>query len=537
MPRVSSPRRDSRRRRLFIEPLEPRCLLTADPASLDALVDPDVITAEPQASVLATSLDPNATKSLVSGYTPAQIRHAYGFDHVTFNGGKVVGDGSGQTIAIVDAYDAPTIAQDLKTFDAAFGLPDPPQFTKVSQTGGTNYPRVDAGWALETSLDVEWAHAIAPGAKILLVEAKSNSLSDLLTAVDYARKQPGVSVVSMSWGAREFRTETWYDGTFMTPTGHAGVTFVAASGDTGAPPIWPAISPNIVAVGGTSLSISTVGTAASESGWSGSGGGISMWEPKPAYQSQITLYRYARLGPDVSYDANPTTGFAVYDSTKYLGHVGWIRVGGTSAGAPQWAGLFAIVNQGRALAGQSPLASASQALYSLPSSDFRDVTSGSNFYQAGKGFDLVTGLGSPIANFVIADLVKYGQAKTIATSGSISGLATVADGATSPVQLAVLGDEGSVSAAAIDAALTLIAEAPTKPITGLAYSPTFTTFDRTDRPIELVAPIRVNPSHPSPSVARFQNPDSATDDTDSTDPAWDQKRSPWLEIPSGMSLR
>jgi subtilase family serine protease len=407
-------------RRLAIEKLEPRHLLSADLATpLGPIVDPDTgetVVVSSQANVLATSLDPAVTQPIISGYTPVQVRHAYGFDRITFAGG-IAGDGRGQTIAIVDAFDAPTILSDLQTFDRTFGLPDPPQFTKVAQTGGTRFPRIDTGWALETSLDVEWAHAVAPAAKILLVEANSNNLSDLLTAVNFARQQPGVSVVSMSWGGREFRTETWYDGYFSTPNGHAGVTFVASSGDSGAPSLWPAVSPNVVAVGGTTLSINKTGNIGGETGWSGSGGGMSLYEAKPAFQSQLTQNRFLRLGPDVAYDANPTTGFAVYDTTKYLGYTGWIRVGGTSAGAPQWAGLIAIANQGRALAKQGPLANTDAALYSLPSADFHDVLSGSNFYTANKGFDLVTGLGSPTADLVVRDLVNYGLGKFANTGG------------------------------------------------------------------------------------------------------------------------
>src|SRR5262245_45822089 len=142
------------------------------------------------------------------GYTPSQIRHAYGFDQITYSQGSttIPGDGRGLTIAIVDAYDNPTIATDLHNFDQQFGLPDP-VFTKVNQTGGSAMPAANNGWSQEIALDVEWAHAIASAANILLVEANSNSFSDLLTAVRYAARQPGVVAVSMSWGGPEFATE------------------------------------------------------------------------------------------------------------------------------------------------------------------------------------------------------------------------------------------------------------------------------------------------------------------------------------------
>jgi subtilase family serine protease len=166
-----------------------------------------------------------------TGYTPAQIRHACGFDQISFPGG-VVGDGSGATIAVVDAYDDPNIASDLHQFDLQFGLPDP-SFTKVNQTGGSTLPAAESRWASEIALDVEWAHAIAPGASILLVEANDSSYSNLLAAVDYARRQPGVAVVSMSWGAA-FSSETFDDSLFQAPRDHAGVVFVVAAGDDGA---------------------------------------------------------------------------------------------------------------------------------------------------------------------------------------------------------------------------------------------------------------------------------------------------------------
>src|SRR5439155_10096681 len=160
------------------------------------------------------------SRTLLSLFTPTQIRRAYGFDQISFavNGQTYQGDGSGQTIAIVDAYDDPTILRDLKYFDSTFGLPDP-AFTKATPQG---LPAADAGWAGEIALDVEWAHAMAPRAKILLVEAASDNLSDLLKAVNYARQQTGVVAVSMSWGSDEFYGETSYDGYFSTPSGHLG---------------------------------------------------------------------------------------------------------------------------------------------------------------------------------------------------------------------------------------------------------------------------------------------------------------------------
>ena len=359
-------------------------------------------------------------RSVPSVYTPSQIRHAYGFDQITFANGAIVGDGSGQTIAIVDAYDDPFIFSDLHHFDQTFGLPDPPSFVKAMQVG----TRANAGWAGEIALDVEWAHAIAPGANLLLVEARSSSLSDLLSAVDYAASQPGVSVVSMSWGAGEFSSEHALDSHFVTPAGHRGVTFVASAGDDGSPPIWPAVSPNVLSVGGTSLHLTSSGNYLSETGWSGSGGGVSRFESKPGYQTFVATGNTSRTNPDVAYNADPNTGVYVYDSFNG----GWFAVGGTSAGAPQWAALVAIADEGRAIAGKGSLDGPSQTLYALyriaqssASTYFHDETSGNNGFAAKAGYDDVTGNGSPVANRVVSALV--GWAGTGAT-GSVAPVST-----------------------------------------------------------------------------------------------------------------
>src|SRR5262249_43291309 len=146
----------------------------------------------------------------------------------------------------------------------------------------------------EEALDVEWAHAIAPKANIILVEAYSNSTSDLLTAVDYARHAPGVVAVSMSWGGGEAPTETSADSYFTTPAGHAGATFVASSGDNGAPGGYPAMSPNVLAVGGTTLALDGSDNRTSEVGWNGSGGGPSFYESEPGYQGTYAQSSYVR---------------------------------------------------------------------------------------------------------------------------------------------------------------------------------------------------------------------------------------------------
>jgi len=349
-----------------------------------------------------------------SGYLPSDIRHTYGFDKISFTdaqGHMIPGDGRGQTIAIVDAFDAPNIVADLHTFDQGVGLTDPPQFVKVNQTGGTTYPRPDDGWSLEIALDVEWAHAMAPQANILLVESTTNEDPDFLAAVDYARRQPGVVAVSMSWGESEYAGESAVDAHLTTPAGHNGVTFLAASGDNGEQPLSPSTSPNAIAVGGTSLFIAYGFDFSSEVGWLFSSGGISAYNPKPAYQKGAvsSWSTTRRTGPDVAYNADSLHGFAVYNSSDGSG---WDVVGGTSAGTPQWAALVAIADQGRALKGLSSLDGPTQtlpALYQMPGYDFNDITVGSNFqYSCTADYDLVTGLGSPHANLLVNDLVQAG---------------------------------------------------------------------------------------------------------------------------------
>jgi len=401
-----------------VESLESRQLLSA---SADTVIKP------------LLDIKPLATGSTVSGYSPQQIRSAYGFDQVSING--VTGDGSGQTIAIIAAYDDPNIASDLHTFDAKFGLTDP-AFQKVSQTGGsTSGLRTDAGWSAEISLDVEWAHAMAPKAKILLVEANSDSLGNLMSAVDYARHVPDVSVVSMSWGGSEFWGETSYDNIFTTPAGHQGVTFVAASGDDGSwwGPSWPASSPNVLAVGGTRLNTSSTGAYAGETGWRGSGGGISQLEPTPLYQVGVQNTG-GRTTPDVSYNADPNTGFAVYDSVSYYGSSGWSVFGGTSAGAPQWAALVAVANQARVanhlgtLDGSTGTLPMLYSIYHDPTAyaaDFNDITMGSSgWLRSHGGYDGVTGVGTPKVSALIKSLAGTPSSSTTTTTTTTTITAT-----------------------------------------------------------------------------------------------------------------
>ena len=338
---------------------------------------------------------PLVTSSTPVGYTPAQIRSYLG----------LTGDGTGQTIAIVDAFDDPNALSDLNTFSSTFGLPlvcgtsgaNPSycfNFTKATPQG---LPGLDAGWALEIALDTQWAHAVAPKAAVLLVETATNSFDDLLGGIDYA-SQHGAAVISNSWGAGEFGGETAYDSHCAIPL----CTF--SSGDSGNPGGYPAYNPYVVAVGGTTLTLTSGGSVTGETAWSGSGGGVSQYEPRPTYQNGVNPYANRGM-PDVSYSADPNTGFAVFDSVLYQQQNGWFQVGGTSAGAPQWAAIIAVGDQLRAASGQAPFTAANfqtnTFIYGLRGkSVLYDVTSGSNgtcgsVCRAAPGYDFVTGLGSP----------------------------------------------------------------------------------------------------------------------------------------------
>src|SRR5258706_5232824 len=346
-----------------------------------------------------------------TGLTPAQMRHAYGVDSINFNG--VSGNGTGQTIAIVDAYDDPTATSDLRAFDQAFGLADAPSFTKLNQSGGTALPGVDpAGrgnsWALEESLDIEWAHAIAPQANIILYEANSSSYNDLITAaVNAARNHHKVTAISMSFGGGEFSSERTLDSYFTTPAGHSGVTFVASTGDSGSPGGYPAYSPNVIAVGGTPLSVDASGNYLGETAWSSGGGGVSTLEAEPSYQSAFQSTG-KRSTPDVAMDADPNSGVAVYDSYDNGASTPWVQLGGTSLSAPMFAGIISIANQGRVQNGLGTLDGRTEALpaiYQASAANFHDVTSGNNGgFSATAGYDEGTGRGTPIANLLVSPL-------------------------------------------------------------------------------------------------------------------------------------
>jgi len=349
-------------------------------------------------------------QAAVVGLTPNQVRHAYGFD-------QIANQGAGQTIAVIEAFGDQHIEKYLAKFNEAFGLP--PCTTgngclQILTTNGKNLGQAQI-WSLETALDVEWVHAIAPQASIMLVESPSDLLDDMLNAVDFAVAH-GATVVSMSWGGVEFDGESALDSHFLTPN----VSFIAGSGDFGHSfgTLYPAVSPYVLSVGGTTLSIAdSLGTYGGEVAWSGSGGGLSTFEPEPAYQLAFPIpndVTATRGNPDVAYNGDPNTGFAVYTTTSYQGFSGWIQVAGTSAGTPQWASIIAMAKS----MGWSPapLTGTVSSIYAAASQarsysrNFHDVKSGTNgscgtLCTATKGYDYVTGLGSPNVPNLIHALV------------------------------------------------------------------------------------------------------------------------------------
>ncbi len=386
-------------------------------------------------------LIPDASPNPFQGYSPQQLQGAYGVNQINFGGG-IMGTGAGQTIAVIDAGNNPGFlpstspnysTSNLAIFDKTFGIDDPPSFGMYNETGGTTLPGAVAGWGPEIALDIEWAHAMAPDAKIDIVEGTSGSYADLFTAMDTAVTKLGASVVSMSFGGPlEFEGassfEQTFDQTYFQPAlaANPDVTFLASTGDSGADPgdapNYPSVSPFVVAVGGTTLNLTKAGLWQSETGWSygsdsyaptnASGGGISTFYTEPVFQvpDQSTGFRTV---PDVSSDADPSTGVSVYDPGDFGASTPFQVIGGTSLSSPTWAGLIAIADQGRVLNGLAPLSGPTQtlpALYGIPAADYHDITVGYNNYNAGPGYDLVTGRGTPITPKLIGDLVGYGAA-------------------------------------------------------------------------------------------------------------------------------
>lgn len=342
-----------------MEMLEQRVLLSAAPATSNPIVPEPILPTAP------TPLQ--GVVSIPSSMGPTLFDETFGINGLYYQVGSNIyaADGSYQTIAIVDAFGSPTISSDVTEFDSHWGLnnydangqffltiqPLSPTVNTISEDDSDK-----AGWATETALDVEWAHAVAPKAHILLVEAPSDSFLDLLDANVYAAERPGVVTVSNSWvyqnSSSFFNGEPFvYDGDFVTPTGHmdsngmsGGVAFFAASGDPYPDELginYPAASLNVVAVGGMTVGTTLNGNLEGIKPWSGSQGGTD-----PNYTDKFNE-------PLVALDADPNTGVWIYNSA--LGGGGWSVIGGTSLATPAWAAYTAIIDQGLELQGQPSL--------------------------------------------------------------------------------------------------------------------------------------------------------------------------------------
>jgi subtilase family serine protease len=340
------------------------------------------------------TLKPNATSATPTGYGPSDLQDAYGLADAAAS------NGSGETIAIVDAYDDPNAEADLATYRSYYGLSACTTangcFKKVSQTGSTtSLPTADSGWAGEISLDLDMVSAIAPNANILLVEAKSSSMANLGTAVNRAVTL-GAKFVSNSYGGSESSSDTSYDSSYFN---HPGVAITVSAGDEAYGAEYPAGSKYVTAVGGTKLSTSSTTRGWTESVWKtssteGTGSGCSAYDAKPSWQTDTGCTK--RMISDVSAVADPATGVSVYDSYGDDG-TGWNTYGGTSASAPIIASVYALAG--------TPGSSDYPASYpyaAAGTSALNDVTSGNNgscttsyFCTAKSGYDGPTGWGTP----------------------------------------------------------------------------------------------------------------------------------------------
>jgi subtilase family serine protease len=404
----------------------------------------------------STTATPLAGTSTVVTYTPAQIRAAYGLpalpsSYTGLSATQAAQLGAGQTIYIVDAQHNPNVAAELAAFNSKFSLPtcttktiatsaSLPLATASSSgcelsivystsSGGmtATAPAYDSGWATEIALDVQWAHATAPLARIVLIEANSASYDNLLGGVRLANNM-GPGVVSMSFGGSETSGLSSADSVFSV----AKMSYLAATGDSGAAVSWPSVSAKVLAVGGTTLTYSGSG-ARSEVVWSGTGGGVSGYVATPSYQSTAVPgmgSALRRTVADVAFNADPNSGQYVAVIASGSSTVKWSSVGGTSLATPQWAGLIAIANALRAVNGKAALAAPNAALYTNIStvagtyaSAFADITKGSHGTCSGcsgeTGYDQATGLGTPNS----ASLLSTLSGLTVQTAPVVSGAA------------------------------------------------------------------------------------------------------------------
>jgi len=341
---------------------------------------------------------PDAASTSTSQFnTPAMLRSIY----------NLPATGGSGAIAIVDAYHYPTALNDFNYFSKYFGLPQETSTVATSannktfqvvyapgyqpQSGGT----LISSWNMEAALDIEWSHAMAPNAKIYLVEAASASNTDLYNAVRVAASISGVKEVSMSWGGGEVSYEaTQFDPVFTA----SGVVYLASGGDSSDQMNYPAASPNVVACGGTSVNRNSSGTFLSETGWNDTGCGPSAYEPRPSFQSAVSSVVGTKRGVcDIAFDSDPNTGVYVYDTTPYYGSEGWWILGGTSVASPSLAGVLNLAAASGNGFAANTAAEHTRIYGSLGNAKaFRDITSGTDGkYSCKVGYDFVTGVGTP----------------------------------------------------------------------------------------------------------------------------------------------
>lgn len=444
------------------------------------------------------SLAPAATSAVASVYTPAQIRAAYTLPALpaagaTLTAAQAASLGAGQTIYIVNAHHNPNAAAELSAFNQKFGLPTCASgtiaadvalpltaapatgceflvvYSTASATMSAVAPEYDAAWATEIAVDVQWAHATAPLARLVLIEAPDASLNNLLAGVKLANAM-GPGVVSMSFGTAEGSWAAGADNVFSV----AGMSYLAAAGDHGAVVLWPAVSANVLAVGGTTLSYSGSG-ARSETGWSNTGGGTSAYVATPGYQGSAVPGLGAvarRTVTDVAFNADPYSGQYVALMKPGTTTASWVGAGGTSLATPQWAGVVAVANALRANAGKAALGAPHGLLYgqigTAPgsyASAFSDITQGSNgacaTCSATTGYDAMTGLGTPnVANLLGMLSGSATSAKApVVTPASIAGQVGTAlsftAAATAPNQVS-FGLEGAPSGMVIHASTGVV---------------------------------------------------------------------------------
>jgi subtilase family serine protease len=366
---------------------------------------------------ILASASPDAIPAGV-GYGPSQLQSAYNLTSAS------AANGAGRTIAIVDAFDDPTAAADLATYRSSAGLPPVPSFKKLNQNGATSPLPSEAptsdDWTLEESLDLDMASAICPLCNIVLVEATNDSGTGLDVAENAAASVAGY--ISNSWGGEESSSDTTLDSSDFN---HPGDVITASAGDSDFGVIYPATSPNVVAVGGTRLSTASNARGWTESVWNtsagseGTGSGCSSVEPQPSWQTALGLTGCSRrIDNDVAADADPATGVAVYDTSN--GDGGWNEVGGTSASSPMLAAMYALAGS----AGTTP----ADDIYTHKT-NFFDVTTGNDgscspayLCTAETGYDGPTGIGTPDG---VAGLVSGAAGNTVAVTSPGNQTGTV----------------------------------------------------------------------------------------------------------------